>query len=310
MDKIIVITGPTASGKSATAIELCKLIDGEIISADSMQIYRGMNIGTAKPSISERQGIPHHMMDLIDPIYTYSVAQYIRDAAIVINDILRRGKIPVICGGTGQYISALIEGTVFTSISSDKKIREELIIELDRKGISQVYKELEGIDPDSAKILHINDVKRILRAIEVYRLTGFTKSQLNRISREKGPAFACISFCITNDREILYERINNRVDAMVKQGLIEEIKQLLIDFPALSNTAYQAIGYKEFIPYLKSEISLEEAVNIVKQSTRNYAKRQLTWFRKIDQLIWISNQNTKQITDKIICDYLQYNGHK
>lgn len=302
-DKVIIITGPTASGKSAAAIELCKVIGGEIVSADSMQIYRGMNIGTAKPSLAQQQGIPHHMIDLIDPINTYSVAQYVKDASVIIQDIFRRGKIPVVCGGTGQYVSALIDGTVFTSIDSSNDIREALESELKEKGIIQLYNELEKIDPDAARTLHINDVKRILRAIEVFRLTGFTKSQLNKISREKGPEFECVSFCITHDREILYERINNRVDSMIEHGLIIEIKRLLEDFPALSEIVHQAIGYKEFIPYLRGEMTLNESIEIVKQSTRNYAKRQLTWFRKIVPLIWICNQDTKQVTETIINNF-------
>ncbi|MHB1485196.1 MAG: tRNA (adenosine(37)-N6)-dimethylallyltransferase MiaA [Saccharofermentanales bacterium] len=305
-NKLIIITGPTASGKSSAAIDLCKIIDGEIVSADSMQIYRGMNIGTAKPSSSEQQGVRHHMLDMIDPIYTYSVAQYIKDSKIIFKDIISRGKIPVVCGGTGQYISALIEGTVFTTIDTDTNIRKNLERELDEKGIGFLYNELEEIDPESAKTLHINDVKRILRAIEVFRLTGLTKTRLNSISKEKGPEFECISFCITHDREILYERINDRVDQMIKQGLIDEIKQLLTDFPSLSNTAYQAIGYKEFIPYLNNEISLDESIAFVKQATRNYAKRQLTWFRKIESLIWISNQDTSQVVDTIINNCLSY----
>lgn len=296
---VIVITGPTASGKSAAAIELCKIIGGEVVCADSMQIYRHMDIGTAKPSKDELQGIPHHLMDIIDPIQTFSVADYKEAATKVINEILSRGKIPVLCGGTGQYLSTLIEGTVYTQIKGDLNKRKELEAELEEKGIDVLFDELKTFDPDSASILHKNDTKRILRAIEVYRLTGMTKTQLNKASKEKGPDFNFISFCITHDREILYERINYRVDKMIEEGLIDEIINLLNAFPTLSNTAYQAIGYKEFIPYLQGDITLEEAVAKVKQATRNYAKRQTTWFKKMDSLIWLNNLGTKEIVEYI-----------
>lgn len=299
-NNVIVITGPTASGKTSASIELCKKIDGEVVCADSMQIYKLMNIGTAKPTISEMHGIPHHLIDIINPTSRFSVADYKTLATKSIYDILSRGKVPVVCGGTGQYISALIEGTVFTPIKTDFDLRLKLENELVERGIDQLYAELEAIDPQSAGVLHKNDTKRILRAIEVYRLTGLTKSQLNIKSKEKGPDFSFKSYCITHDREILYQRINNRVDQMIFDGLLEEIEILLDEFPDISNTAYQAIGYKEFIPYLKGDIKLDEAVNQVKQATRNYAKRQLTWFRKMSNITWIENKNTSEIVNKII----------
>lgn len=298
-DTVVVITGPTASGKTAAAVLLGKKIDGEVVCADSMQLYRGMDIGTAKPTIAEQSGVPHHLMDILDPVETFSVADYKKAATEAIQDILSRGKKPILCGGTGQYLSTLIEGTEYAPIKGNERLRIDLEKELEIKGIDTIFDELISIDPDSASILHKNDTKRILRAIEVYRLTGMTKTQLNKISKEKGPDFNFKCFCISQDREILYDRINKRVDKMLANGLIDEIKRLLAAFPTLSNTAYQAIGYKEFIPYLQNEITLEEASGKVKQVTRNYAKRQLTWFRKMDQLIWINNQGTKQIVDTI-----------
>lgn len=297
---VIVITGPTASGKSAAAVELCKKINGEIISADSMQIYRGMDIGTAKPSHDEQEGIPHHMIDLIDPTMRFSVAEYKKEATGIIYDILHRGKIPVLCGGTGLYLSAMIEGTEYTPVKTDVMLREELENELEEKGVDSLWDELSRIDPEAIQILHRNDTKRILRAIEVYRLTGKTKTELNKISKEKGPEFTYHSFCINHDRDILYQRINMRVDQMLDKGLLQEIDNLLKTYPGLSNTAYQAIGYKEFMPYLRGEITLREAVDAVKQATRNYAKRQLTWFRKMDSLIWIQNQTTEEIVNTIL----------
>lgn len=299
-ETVIVITGPTASGKTAAAVLLGKKIEGEIVCADSMQLYRGMDIGTAKPTITEQSGVPHHLMDILDPVESFSVADYKKAATTAIQDIFSRGKTPILCGGTGQYLSSMIEGTEYAPIKGDERLRVDLEKELEIKGIDLIFDELNSIDPDSASILHKNDTKRILRAIEVYRLTGMTKSQLNKISKEKGPDFNFKCFCISQDREFLYDRINKRVDKMLADGLIDEIKNLLTAFPTLSNTAYQAIGYKEFIPYLQGKITLEEASDKVKQVTRNYAKRQLTWFRKMDQLTWINNQDTDQIVDTII----------
>ncbi len=300
MNHAIVITGPTASGKSAAAIQLCKQLNGEVVCADSMQLYRGMDIGTAKPSKVEQDGIVHHLMDIIDPIQTFSVADYKNVATKAIRDILSREKVPVLCGGTGQYLSAMIEGMEYTPIKTDDHIRNQLENEMQSRGMDSLYEELRMIDPDSASALHRNDVKRILRAIEVFRLTGMTKTQLNKKSKVKGPDFTFTSFCITQDREVLYERINQRVDKMLETGLIEEIKKLLLDFPTLSNTAYQAIGYKEFVPYLQNKTSLKEAADSVKKATRNYAKRQLTWFRKMESLVWINNQETTQVVEAII----------
>lgn len=298
-NRVIVITGPTASGKSAAAILLCKHLQGEVICADSMQLYRGMDIGTAKPSKEEQEGIPHHLMDILDPVQTFSVADYKEMATQVIRDVQSRGKTPVLCGGTGLYLSAMIEGVEYAPIKTNPDVRTGIENELKSRGIDSMFEELNRIDPVSASQLHRNDVKRILRALEIFRLTGQTKTKLDEKSKEKGPDFDFISFCITHDRDILYSRINRRVDKMLEEGLLDEIRRLLHDFPTFSNTAYQAIGYKEFIPVLQMETTVTEAASVVKQATRNYAKRQLTWFRKMDSLIWINNQETKEVVETI-----------
>ncbi len=261
---VFVVCGPTASGKSALAIALCKHWGGEVICADSMQLYRGMDIGTAKPTIIEQEGVPHHLMDILDPVQAFSVADYKTAADKAVRDILSRGKTPVLCGGTGQYLSAMIDGTAYTPIKTSEALRTQLENELRDKGIDSLYDELASIDPDSAILLHRNDSKRILRAIEVFRSTGMTKTELNRQSKEKGPDFAFTSFSLSHDRETLYNRINRRVDQMLEQGLLTEIQTLLDRYPMLSNTAYQAIGYKEFIPVLQGKLSLGKAANVVK----------------------------------------------
>ncbi len=214
-DLVIAITGPTASGKSDAAILLCQKIGGEVVCCDSMQLYKGMDIGTAKPSAAEQQGVLHHLTDILEPIQSFSVAEYKKKATTVLRDILSRGKTPVLCGGTGQYLSAMIEGTEYTPVKSNDITRKQLEDELSARGIDALFDELKSIDPESAAVLHRNDVKRILRAVEVYRLTGMTKTQLNKKSKEKGPDFRFRCFCISHDREILYDRINRRVDKML-----------------------------------------------------------------------------------------------
>ncbi len=299
--KIIIITGPTASGKSDIAINIAKESGGEIICADSMQIYIGMDIGTAKTVLDEKQNIPHLMQDIISPNENYSVALYKENATNHINDIFRRGKVPIICGGTGQYISALTEGITFTEIKTDFALRTELDSEYEVKGKEFFYEYLKEIDPLTADVLHINDKKRILRAIEIYKTTGFAKSQLDSKSKENGPEFKFSGYCIYQERDILYERINNRVDVMIKKGLIQEVKKVLSQFPDISRTAMQAIGYKEFKQNFEGEISLNDAIDKIKQASRNYAKRQLTWFRKMENLNWIKNDNMDK-TVKIILE--------
>lgn len=297
---VFVITGPTASGKSSVAVELALKLDGEVICADSMQIYKYMDIGTAKTGFSDRKGIPHHMMDIIEPSDDFSVASYKEMATRIIKDIQSRGKVAIVCGGTGQYISALIEGTTFTPQKTDMELRKQLEIEYEQKGADYLFDKLTQIDPDTARTLHPNDKKRIIRAIEIHSTTGMTKTQININSKLNGPDFQFISYCINHDREILYERINSRVDEMLQDGLLDEVKMILDKYPNLSKSARQAIGYKELINYIEGVQSLQEATDALKQATRNYAKRQFTWFRKMDSLIWLQNTSTMATVNTII----------
>lgn len=291
---VLVIAGPTASGKTGTALEVCETLDGEIVSADSMQIYRGMNIGTAKSTAEERQHVPHHMLDIRDPGQRYSVADYKNDASEAIRDIYRRGKRPILCGGTGQYLSALIEGLNFTEIPTDLELRQQLNLEVEQKGIESLFQKLHSIDPEAASRLSLSDQKRIVRALEVYRQTGQTISQLNIASRQAGPDFCFKSFCLNHDRPILYQRINQRVEEMISDGLADEVKKLLLNGLAPDSNCWQAIGYKEMLPYLNGDTGLAEITADIQQATRRYAKRQLTWFRKMNDLNWLMNQSAAE----------------
>lgn len=297
---VIVITGPTASGKSSVALNLAKKIDGEIICADSMQIYKEMIIGTASPSKEDKRSVKHHLYGFISPDVNFSVAEYSKIATNTINSILKLGKTPILCGGTGQYLSALIKGLDFVKIPIDGKLRETLQTECDEFGTKFMLDKLHSLDPKTAKFLHYNDRKRIIRALEINILTGKTKEQIAEESLQKGPDFKFYSFCINHQRNILYERINTRVDLMIQSGLIDEVKGLLEKYPNISSSASQAIGYKEFFDYFDEKIDLDEAVDKIKQRSRNYAKRQLTWFRKMDDLTWLEDMSCAKITDFII----------
>lgn len=281
MDKkqlIIVICGPTASGKTALSVRLAKEFDGEIISADSMQIYKGMDIATAKPSLAEREGIPHYLMDFLDPREGFSVADYVKLSHEIIGDIAARGKLPFVVGGTGLYISSLTENIDFFDTESDYRYREQLRSLAAEKGNEYLLEMLKDIDAKTAERLHPNNQNRIIRALEVYKTTGKTMSQLQAESRLKPTPYDTVSIALDYDRELLYERINKRVDNMVEAGLVEEAREFFThnDYP----TAAQAIGYKELFPYFKGEKPLDECIGHLKQETRRYAKRQMTWFRR------------------------------
>ena len=295
MPKVIVVCGPTASGKTALSIELAKKVNGEIVSADSMQIYREMNIGTAKPTKDEQNEAPHHMIDVADPGENYSVARYAQEASIIVDNILSKGKVAIICGGTGLYINALINGTSFAESGENNGIRnllEQLYID---KGASQMLKELSCVDPDTAAKLHVNDKKRIIRALEVYITTGETISEHNRRSKLIKPRYDAVFIGITpNDRKVLYNRIDRRVDLMFKQGLEKEVRTLY-DSGKLLGTASQAIGYKEMLRYIHGEISIDDASELIKQKSRNYAKRQLTWFKNDERVNWIEYSDSENI---------------
>ncbi len=280
--KVIAVTGPTASGKTGLAVEIAKAFNGEVISADSMQIYKGMNIATAKPDADEMQGIPHHLIDFVDPAETYSVAQYVQDAKVCIDDIVSGGKVPVIAGGTGLYIDSLLSGIDFGFVPDNTEIRKKLKRQAEEDGISSLFEKLKEIDPETASKLHENNEGRIIRALEVYYLTGETLTQQKVKSRQNGSDYEVLYICIEyKDRQNLYDRIEKRVDIMVEKGLLEEAKDYINLGEA--STAKQAIGYKELKPWFCGECSLEEALDNLKKETRHYAKRQLTWFRRHEE---------------------------
>lgn len=286
---LIVIAGPTASGKTALSVDVAKAVGGEIVSADSMQVYKYMNIGTAKPTETEKQGIPHHMMDFLEPTANFSVADFCQMAGEIIRDIDRRGKIPVIVGGTGLYIDSLVNGVDFGAEDGDSKTREELMALAEKDGNEAVHKILAEIDPETAAKYHPNNLRRIIRAIEVYKTQGKTVSQKEK--EEKISPYDVAYFAINWDRSVLYDRINRRVDIMVEDGLIDEVKDLLNSDINPKATSMQSIGYKEFYGYLNGESTLEEAVDKIKQSSRRYAKRQLTWFRRNKEIHWLNPEN-------------------
>ncbi len=291
MPQIITIAGPTASGKTALSILLAKEMDGEIVSCDSMQVYKDMDIGTAKPTLEEQAGIPHHMLSVAEPWEDFSVSRYCAMADPIVEDILRRGKSPIIVGGTGLYMDALIRGNAFAPCPSTGR-REELEALAASQGIEAVIERLRAVDPESAARLHPSDQKRIVRAMEVYLETGMTITEHNRKTQEIPPKYHPIRFALADrQRQTLYDRIDRRVDAMVEAGLIDEIQGLLARGIPEKCTAMQAIGYKEFAAALHGACSLEEAAGQVKQSSRRYAKRQLTWFRRNPENIWLIRED-------------------
>lgn len=286
MDPIICVVGPTASGKTALAIELAKAFNGEIVSCDSMQIYRRMDIGTAKPTAEERQGIPHHMIDVADPEESFSVSRYCQMATPILEDILRRGKTCIIAGGTGLYVDALIRGNDFAPIPSTG-CRQRLERRAEAEGIQVLTQELFAVDPESVQRAQGNP-RRIIRALEVYLETGQTLTAHNLATQAIPPRFSPLWIGLDDeDRQDLYRRIDLRVDLMLEQGLLEEIRSLLDSGIPESATAMQAIGYKEFIDALRGRIPMEQAVSDLKQATRRYAKRQKTWFRRNRDIHWI-----------------------
>ena len=303
--KVIVICGPTASGKTALSIELAKKIDGEIISGDSMQIYKDMNIGTAKPNIEEMQGIKHYLIDFVDPDKRYSVADFKRDAEKAIKEILNKGKIPIVVGGTGLYIDSLIYGIEYQDIKFDEQYRKELEeIAIQDGGLEKLYNKAKEIDSVAIEKISPNDKKRILRVLEIYKATGKTKTEQEEESRKNVIKYDYRVFAINIEREKLYERINKRVDIMVQQGLIEEVKKLLQKYNEFP-TAMQGLGYKEVVEYLEDKCTKEEMIEKIKMETRRYAKRQITWFKKNKQTIWIDGLKDKQDNIQIILEEMK-----
>ena len=286
MNNIICIAGPTASGKTALAVELAKCFDGEVVSCDSMQIYRRMDIGTAKPSPEEQQGIPHHMIDVADPDEDFSVSRYCEMATPIIDDIVARGKTAIIAGGTGLYMDSLIKGNDFAPFPSTG-CRERLEAQCDEMGMEYMMHMLREIDPEAAQRIH--DRKRMIRALEVYQETGETITEHNRRTQAIPPRYTPLWFGLDFDpRQALYDRIDLRVELMLRQGLVEEIRSLLDSGIPEKCTAMQAIGYKEFVDALDGRCTIEEAAAQVQQASRRYAKRQLTWFRRNKAMNWLT----------------------
>ena len=298
--KVYVIGGPTASGKSKLAVELAKKINGEIISADSMQIYKGMNIGTAKITKEEMQGIKHYLIDIVSPNERYSVSNFKNDAETAIEKILKKGKTPIIVGGTGLYIDSLIYGIEFQDEEIDTAYREKLNKIAENEGLETLYNKAKEIDPEAMKKISINDKKRIIRVLEIYHKTGKTKTEQEKESRKKEVKYDFKLFALDMDRDKLYKRIEKRVDIMINQGLIKEVKEILAKYSNFP-TAMQGLGYKETVEYLQNKITKEEMIEKIKKETRHYAKRQLTWFRKNKTTIWLNGEeNTEENVKRII----------
>ncbi|MCR4693316.1 MAG: tRNA (adenosine(37)-N6)-dimethylallyltransferase MiaA [Firmicutes bacterium] len=281
----VIVAGATASGKTALSIELAKRLKGEIVSCDSMQIYKGMDIGTAKPTKAEMQGIPHHMIDILEPSQSFSVAEFCDMARTKISEIAKREKLPILTGGTGLYIDSLIENIDFAEETGNPDIRNELFALSEKEGKDAVYEILLKIDPEYAKIVHPNNVKRVIRAIEFYKTTGMTVTEHNKLP--KTPIYKYAYFCIAWDREVLYDRINKRVDEMIESGLCDEARTLYEKYGRANLTALSGIGYKEFFDYFEDKKSIDEVIEEIKQGTRRYAKRQLSWFRRNDKIHWL-----------------------
>lgn len=303
MESVIVIVGPTASGKTGLSIELAKLVGGSIVSADSMQIYRYMDIGTAKPDAVEQSGIRHYMMDEVDPNENFSVAKYREFALSYISKIAEEGRHPIVVGGTGLYVNSLLYNINFSETICDEELRASLKGEATEKGNRFLYDRLVAVDPEAASRIHENDVKRVIRAIEVFTHTNMPISEHARQSRLEPPPYRYIVFGLNWDRSRLYERIDERVDNMLKKGLVKEVQNLVDKGYDKGSTAMQGIGYKEILSYLKGLTSLEETVELLKLNTRHYAKRQLTWFRRIEGIHWLDvddDADLKETAEKII----------
>lgn len=301
---VLVLVGPTAVGKSELAIKLAQKLNGEIISADSMQVYREMDIGTAKPSQYEQELIPHHLIDIVDPNERFNVADYVRLAESKIEEIVARNRLPIIAGGTGLYINALFDGFLFPDSGADPTLRKQL--QQQAKDVPEsLHKQLIEIDPESAKRLHPNDHRRIIRALEVYHTTGKTITELQSKMEVHERKYRPIFIGLNRERTKLYQRIETRVDQMIKMGLVNEVVDLLIKYPE-QPTALQAIGYKEIALFLHGHLTLEEAIYVLKRDTRRYAKRQLSWFRRDKRIQWFDLDQTRieviinQIQSKIV----------
>ena len=302
MDKVVVILGPTAVGKTRISIKLAKKIKGEIISADSMQVYKMMDIGTAKPSLDEMEGIKHHLIDIIYPDKQFSVVAYQKRAYESIEKVTSKNKIPIIVGGTGLYLNSIIYNVKFSEASENIELRDKLLKEVKNKGNEFIHKELEKVDPTAAQRIHTNDVKRIIRAFEIYEYNRTSKTK-NQEQQKKSPAkYDFIIIGLTMGREIIYKRINERVDIMFERGLVKEVKNLIKRGYGMHNTSMQALGYKEVALYLKGLLTFDEVRELVKKRTRQFAKRQMTWFKRIENIQWldINKLSDDEVMEKIL----------
>lgn len=284
--KIIAVAGPTASGKTALAVDIAERVGGEVVSCDSMQIYKNMNIGTAKPQKSELRGIPHYMLDFVDPRERYSVADFVKEARSFTDNILERGKIPIFAGGTGLYMDSVLNNIAFADFEGNPQICEELKLFAAEHGNEALHDILKREDSEAASKIHPNNVRRVIRAIEVCRVTGKPFTQVSLEARRE-PVYDALILGIDVEREVLYERINNRVDKMLEVGLLAEVEQLRESGVGRDTTAMQAIGYKELLDFLENRCSYSEAVEKIKRESRRYAKRQMTWFRRNPDICWV-----------------------
>lgn len=297
---LIIITGPTASGKTALSIDLAKKIDGEIISADSMQVYRHMDIGSAKVMKEEMDGIPHHLIDVLEPSEEFNVVVFQSMAKKAIEEIYSRGRVPIVAGGTGFYIQALLYDIDFTETTDDKELREKLEKKAETEGSEALHRLLREVDPESAEVIHPNNVKRVVRAIEFFYKTGKKISEHNKEERQKFSPYEFSYYVLTPPRSVLYNRIDNRVNKMIKQGLVEEVKTLKNMGYTREMVSMQGLGYKEILDYLNGEISLDEAIYTIKRDTRHFAKRQLTWFRRERDVRWLAPEDFGDDREKIV----------
>lgn len=301
---VLVICGPTASGKTSLALNYAKTLaqsgqSAEIVSADSMQVFKYFDIGTAKATASERSMVRHHMIDICEPDEYFSVAQYKKQAVACIRDIQARDRLAIVCGGTGQYLSALIEGINYAEVPVEHALRQELNLRADQEGTDKLLKELHQHDPLIANRLSPADRKRIIRGLEIIYTTGQTPTQMNHLSRLKGPDFLYISFCLYLERTELYDRINRRVTEMFEQGWVDEVRNLLNRGVQAECTSMQAIGYRQIVKYLDGQFSLDHCIGTIQQATRRYAKRQLTWFRGMKQLDWLDAAKPQECMRRI-----------
>ncbi|MDF2870693.1 MAG: hypothetical protein K0R05_2268 [Anaerocolumna sp.] len=294
---LIILTGPTAVGKTELSIELAKAVDGEIISADSMQVYKHMDIGTAKIKQSDMQGVTHYLIDELEPEEEFNVVKFQEYALKYMEDIYKRGKLPILVGGTGFYIQAVLNGIDFKEAKEDNTYRDSLLVQATEKGADYLHEQLKNVDPAAAEAIHPNNVKRVIRALEYYNQTGDLISAHNEEQKQKDSPYNFCYFVLNRDREVLYDRINKRVDLMVEEGLVNEVKSLLDNGCTGNLVSMQGLGYKEIISHLNGEYSLSEAINNIKQETRHFAKRQITWFKREKEVIWIQKEDYQNDED-------------